>query len=202
MITAGVPLKAKRANIWIRDEHDFYIEPEWTVDRLFSGTRIDGEVWDPACGSGTIVTVARKHGHVAFGTDLVDRGFRGVEVYDFLRREHHNVDNIVCNPPFKHGVEFVKRGLEYVSKRAIFLLPISWLHGDTRSRWFETTPLAEVLILAPRPSMPPGEMILAGHKPEGGRIDFAWYVFDHNHDGPPAVRWLRRDAEPKRRRKS
>jgi hypothetical protein len=45
------------------------------------------------------------------------------------------------------------------------LLPATWLQGDKRSRWLETTALARVLFITPRPSMPPGAAVMAGQKP-------------------------------------
>ena len=79
-----------------------------------------------------------------------------------------------------------------MSKIAL-LLPATWHLGDKRSRRLEELPLRRIWFLTPRPSMPPGAMILAGMKPGGGREDFAWYVFLRGYDGHPEARWLRRD---------
>jgi hypothetical protein len=40
--------------------------------------------------------------------------------------------------------------------------------------------------------MPPGESILRGEKPQGGRFDFAWLVFDQGFVGCPTMVWLHR----------
>jgi hypothetical protein len=63
------------------------------------------------------------------------------------------------------------------------------------ARWLANTPLARIYLLTPRPSMPPGEVILRGEKPGGGTQDFCWLVFSHRHKGPPTVQWLYRDRE-------
>src|SRR5215831_7367744 len=63
------------------------------------------------------------------------------------------------------------------------------------ARWLAETPLARVYLLTPRPSMPPGQVILAGEKPGGGTQDFCWLVFDHAYKGPPALHWLHRDGQ-------
>jgi len=47
--------------------------------------------------------------------------------------------------------------------------------------------------MTPRPSMPPGQLILRGEKPGGGRVDFCWTIFVVGHVGPPELRWLHRD---------
>lgn len=194
MIEAGVPLKIENSHIWERDRHDFYIEPEWVSARLFEAEEFPpGIVWDPACGSGRIVCTARAAGLMADGTDLVDRG-RGFRFgHDFLAPAPSvsGAAAIVTNPPFKHAKDFVIKALSLVDK-SCFLLPVTWLNGDRRSRWLEKQPLARVWVLTPRPSMPPGDVVLSGAKVGQGKQDFAWFVFEKGHDGQPSVGWLRR----------
>jgi len=62
--------------------------------------------------------------------------------------------------------------------------------------WLADTPLARVYLLTPRPSMPPGQVIEAGEKPEGGKQDFVWLVWRRGYVGPPELRWLHRDGAP------
>jgi hypothetical protein len=66
------------------------------------------------------------------------------------------------------------------------------------ARWLQQTPLAVVWLLTPRPSMPPGYVILAGQKPGGGKVDFCWLVWSHDHVGQPEMRWLHRDGTRRR----
>jgi hypothetical protein len=42
-------------------------------------------------------------------------------------------------------------------------------------------------------TMPPGEMIQRGERPGGGKVDFAWLVFERDYPGSPSLRWLNRD---------
>jgi hypothetical protein len=51
------PLRKRQSHLWVRDKHDFYVEPEWVSRRLFEVESF-GAVWDPACGSGRIVTIS------------------------------------------------------------------------------------------------------------------------------------------------
>ena len=61
------------------------------------------------------------------------------------------------------------------------------------ARWLASTPLSRIYLLSPRPSMPPGHVILAGEEPGGGKQDFVWLVWDHEHQGLPELHWLCRD---------
>jgi hypothetical protein len=103
--------------------------------------------------------------------------------------------NIVTNPPFTQCDRFVHRALELGSDKVAMI----WLARRLNAaRWLADTPLARVYLLTPRPSMPPGHVILAGEKPSGGTQDFCWLVIERSHVGPPELRWLHR--EPRRGR--
>jgi hypothetical protein len=43
--------------------------------------------------------------------------------------------------------------------------------------------------------MPPGHVIARGEKPGGGKMDYCWLVWEIGYEGPPEMRWLRRDVQ-------
>jgi len=183
----------KHAHKWPRDAHDFYIEPHWTSHRLFDVEPFRGEVTDPAAGSGRIVQAAEAAGLRARGYDIVDRGPHLAGVQDFMAAGRSYV-NIVTNPPFGIADEFVARAIELAAGKVAALLPLTWMSGSKRSRWLEQAGLARVWVLTPRPSMPPGIVVLNGLRPGQGTKDFGWFVFDQSWVGPPQLRWLHREA--------
>lgn len=197
-VTASVgAMRAKSANVWARDPHDFYIEEEWCDRRLFAMEKFEGDVVDPACGTGRIVRSAIDSGLDARGYDLVKRSAFCLEERDFLDGGVA-CDNIVSNPPFRHcnaraDFRFIRRALEGAARKVALLLPATFDCGDKNSRFLQSTPLRRKLVITPRPSMPPGAVIEAGMKPGGGTTDFAWFVFLRGYDGKPELGWLRRD---------
>jgi hypothetical protein len=186
------PLRKRDSHLWARDEHDFYIEPEWCSQRLFEVETFKGKIWDPACGIGRIPDAAAAARHALDESDLVDRG-RGYQL-DFLK-SGAVAANIVSNPPFSVAEEFVAKALTLAERTVAMLLPTKWIQGEKRARWLRTTPLRRVWFLCPRPSMPPGAVILAGEKPDGGREDFAWFVLERGYAGCPEIGWLHRDQD-------
>ena len=188
--------KRKDAKLWARQTDDWYVEPQWVSSRLFDVEPFGGEIWDPACGGGNIITAALCAGLKACGSDKIRR-YPGAIVHDFLAQGEwpDRVDNIVSNPPFKHAQRFVEIALSITAGKVAMLLPASWIQGDKRSRWLEETPLSKVYFLTPRPSMPPGEVIAAGMAPGGGTVDYAWFVWDipKRTKRAPEINWLRRN---------
>lgn len=178
--------KERKSYVWGRDPHDFYIEPEWCSIGLFATVGFRGHIHDPACGSGRIVKAARAFGHSASGADIVER-WNEAMVVDFMAAKPHRWENIVCNPPFglctdrkNNRYPFVEKCLEEATDKVALLMPVKWLLGLQRSVWLASTPLWRVYFLAPRPSMPPGEQVLASEKPpNGGKEDFCWMVWSH-----------------------
>jgi hypothetical protein len=141
---------------------------------------------------GRIVQAALRAHHCAEGWDIVDRGFPGAKVRDFLSVQER-VCNFVCNPPFAIAEQFVAHALELARHTVCMLLPAIWVQGDRRSRWLASTPLERVLFITPRPSMPPGAAIRAGQRPGSGTKDYAWFIWGRGHTGAPLIGWLRRD---------
>jgi hypothetical protein len=179
--------------IWPRADADWYVEPNWCSERLFAVEPFTGTIWDPACGMGRIVAAAKAAGLSAFGTDVVDRGC-GAQPLDFLKpsRAKNIHADIVCNPPFDVAKEFALRALELAKSKVAIIFPVRRLNA---ARWLEQTPLARVWLLTPRPSMPPGEVIMRGEKAGNGTVDFCWLVFQQGYQGRAELAWLHREQD-------
>jgi hypothetical protein len=181
-------VKPFNARIFARESADHYVEPAWTSARLFETERFEGSIVDPACGWGTIVIEAKKAGYNAAGFDLVDRGWDAIP-RDFLL-SNAMADNIVTNPPIEIAPQFITHAVAHARRKVAAIFPIRRLPAAS---WLASLPLARVLMLTPRPSMPSGSFIAAGGKVGGGTQDFCWLIIDHQHQGAPTIGWLARD---------
>lgn len=182
-------LKYRSEAIYARDKLDFYIEPETAVLPLFDSVRFQGIIHDPACGRGTIPGCAREAGYHATGADIVDRGFPGAVLADFL--EDRTVrDNIVSNPPYALAERFALHGLRVTEGRVALLTRLAFLEGQARRRTlFAPHPPEQILILSRRPSMPPGDVAIEA---KGGKTAYCWVVWNVAGiaGGLTVTRWL------------
>lgn len=188
--------QAERSHRWEREANEHYVEARWVWERFFEEEIIGGNVWDPCAGFGRSIEAARASGLEAYATDLVDRGFGYFGVVDFLDAELlGRVDNIVMNPPFSLGREFVLRALPLARGKVAAIFPVRRLAAA--GKWIEGTPLYRTYFLTPRPSMPPGDVALnwdkLGKQPRGGKQDFALLVWLVGYRGKSETRWLRRN---------
>jgi hypothetical protein len=201
--------RARKAHIWAKHPDNWYVEEQWCSTRLFETVRFDGEVHDPCCGMGYIPLAALKAGYHFTASDIEDRTHTHNDWWFTKTRyqdDERMHDNIVTNPPFddinKKPWPFIEWALSHVRYRVALLVPFKWLAGDARSRLLETKPITRILVLTPRPSMPPGNVLLAmrerGEKPSGGKEDFAWVIFEPisvNRVVRPEFGWLHRDKD-------
>jgi hypothetical protein len=191
----GVGATPRLAHNFERDPNDWYVEPRWCSQRLFEEEDFDGEILDPCCGWGRIVRSAIDAGHPARASDIIIRP-NGDAAVDKLKCRADFRDlagpavNIVCNPPYSVLPTFTQSALKLARRKVAVIFPVARLNA---AHWIMDAPLRRVWLMSPRPPMPPGSYLEAGHKPGGGRVDFAWLVFDRAHSGEAEVRWLHRD---------
>jgi hypothetical protein len=180
--------QAQRDDPANRETHDFY--PTWpaATGALLSVERFDGPIWEPACGDGAMSRVLESAGHEVVSTDLIDRGY-GEGGRDFLMEWQPLAPNIVTNPPFRWAMEFVDRALMLTTGKVALFLRLAFLEGQDRGRWLPTTPLARVWVMSRRVPIQRGRMAEVGEL-NGGVIAFAWFVWEHGHQGRPELGWL------------
>lgn len=190
-------MKQRASHIFPKAKNGFYVEPSWCSQRLFERERFIGTVWDPACGWGTITDAAKAKGYKVLGSDLIDRRRhhlkRGFFKHDFLNGVpviHPPKFSIVVNPPFDHVEEFARRATELGAQKIAMIMLVRRLNA---AHWLREVPLEKILLLTPRPSMPPGEWIRAGNEPGGGTQDFCWVVIKRGYRGAAKLEWLSRD---------
>jgi hypothetical protein len=182
--------KRVKAHAWPAEADGWYVEPAWCSKRLFDVENFRGlRISDPCCGMGTIPREAVAAGFDSFAADLRLRGYSPGLVEDFLTSDRWH-KNIVCNPPFHDIERFVRHALKVTAHKVAFIVPVARLPA---AHWLRETPLVRIWLLTPRPSMPPGHVILAGEKPGGGTADYGWLVWEQGYTGAPELRWLHRD---------
>lgn len=129
-----------------RAQFDYYATDPQAVEMLLALEPFAPVIWEPACGEGHISKVLAAHGYEVISTDLIYRGFGEPEPMDFLTETFPDFEgDIITNPPYSAGLEFVKRALETVrpgGKVAMFL-KVQFLEGKRRGELFSKTPPPE-----------------------------------------------------------
>ena len=170
---------------------DLYETPPVAVRALLSVEAVPSTVWEPACGPGSIVRELRKFKRTVIATDLVEYGCEDSQSRrDFLMELNAPLgcSAIVTNPPFKNAEAFAAKACDLVPE-SYMLLRLAFLEG---LRWRQrglSKNLARVWVFAPRlPFMHRGGY--NGQKTSNSGMPLAWFIWRHDHKGPPQIDWL------------
>jgi len=94
---------------------DFFPTPRWATFALIDNEKFKGEIWESACGDGTMSRVLAETGQPVRSSDLYERGF-GESGIDFLSPPS-SADNIVTNPPYNCAEGFVASGVKHARRK-------------------------------------------------------------------------------------
>lgn len=173
-----------------REAFDYYATDPKAVEMLLELEQFAPVIWEPACGEGHISKVLQAHGYKVISTDLVYRGFGDPEPLDFLKETLEGFEgDIISNPPYSAGLEFVQRALESVrpgGKVAMFL-KVQFLEGQKRGAFFKCTPPRTVYISRSRLSCAKNGDF---ERFPDSAIAYAWYVWEKGFTGDPVIKWF------------
>ena len=173
-----------------REAFDYYATDPKAVEMLLELEQFAPVIWEPACGEGHISKVLQAHGYQVISTDLVYRGFGDPEPLDFLKETLDGFEgDIITNPPYSTGLEFVQRALESVrpgGKVAMFL-KVQFLEGQKRGAFFKDTPPRTVYTSRSRLSCAKNGDF---ERFPDSAIAYAWYVWEKGFTGDPVIKWF------------
>lgn len=176
-----------------REPNDYYATEPKAVELLLQKEVFAPYVWEPACGEGHMSEVLKRHGYKVRSSDLIDRGYEGTEVLDFLCAAAPQIPyDIITNPPYKHAKEFVEHALDISrdgTKIAMFL-KLQFLEGKARRELFEKHPPKTVYVASSRLMCAKNgdfERIKAGG---GSAVAYAWFVWIKGYRGDPHIKWI------------
>jgi predicted RNA methylase len=192
-----------------RIEADFYPTPSEVTEALipflfkppFCLTD-RSNIWEPACGTGTMSEVLKKYFTAVNSTDLFDYGYedmdfideekgQGKSTVDFLKmRENLWAKAIITNPPYggedkKIAEKFIRKALELTKENngtVAMLLRKEYDSASGRNDLFSKPPFAKKIDLTWRPRWIP-------YKPgdKGPRHNYSWFLWQWGYTAEPTI---------------
>jgi len=179
---------------------DFYATDPIAVHALFDvlPQGYFRDVWECACGNGTMAEALREHGVLRMATDIVFRGYWPPKYehwiafgrHDFLSSDKPWPGDIVTNPPYILASQFIERALQVIDtgRKAAFFLPIRYLEGSARYALFTRHPLFEVYISVKRIRCAiNGDFARVA---DAGAVAYAWFVWQKGFAGRTTLKWF------------
>lgn len=182
-----------------REQHDYYATHPKAVRVLLDNEKFNKCVWEPACGGGHMSDILKEYGYNVRSSDLIDRGYPGTEVLDFLSITKQSCTgisrDIITNPPYKYAKEFVDKSLELSedgTKIAMFL-KLTFLEGQARKELFTTNPPKVVYVSSSRLGCAKnGEFKIGkdGNPAIESAVAYAWFVWEKGFKGNTIIKWV------------
>jgi len=165
---------------------DYFPTPSWAIHALIDVETFEGDIWECACGDGSMSEVLNLTGNRIVSSDLFDRGY-GESGVDFLKT-NRTATNIVTNPPYNAAKGFVEAGVRKADKKFALLLRLAFLEGADRQRTiFSDSPPSRVWVFSERITFYP-----AGVEKKGsGTTAYAWFVWDKEAEERTELNWLK-----------
>ncbi len=164
---------------------DYFPTPKWATHALIDNEGFKGDIWECACGDGSMSAVLEQTGRSVISSDLYDRGY-GEADHDFLE-SWRKAPNIVTNPPFNAAEGFVETGLEKATQKFALLLRLAFLEGGNRQRTiFSKAPPSRVWVFSERITFYPAGAVQKG----SGTTAYAWFVWDKNAPDGTELKWF------------
>lgn len=165
----------QRRSGYAREPNDRYETPPWVTEALLPHLAADLKIWEPAAGSGNMVSVLRGAGHEVHSSDVDE---------DFLNAGANGCTAVVTNPPYDRAREFIEHALAVTEPHqglVAMLLRVDYDSAKTRMHLFaDCRSFAKKLVLVRR-------IVWFAPAKKSPSYNHAWYLWDHRHHGAPAL---------------
>ena len=174
-----------------RQNEDFYATEPRAAELLLELETFSSNIWECACGDGSLSKVFENAGYSVKSTDLIDRGF-GESGIDFLTTQTEWDGDIITNPPYKYGKEFVEKAIKTIpeGKKVAMFLKLQFMEGKARKNLFLKYPPKVIYVSASRllcaKNAEFNKMIEGG----GSAIAYGWFVWQKGYNGDTKVKWF------------
>lgn len=174
-----------------RADKDYYCTPPNAVEELLKRESFNPYILEPAVGGGHIADLFKSHGYKVQGMDIVDRGYEGTIIKDFLTSTKDDLKfspDIITNPPYSKAAEFVKHALDISmngAKVAMFL-KIQFLESKKRYELFKKYPPKKIYVFVNRVNC--GKNGVFGI--ESSAVCYAWFIWEKGYNGLPEIDWI------------
>ena len=190
--TTFVTLGASNHTNHERAEHDYYATEPRAVELLLERENFSDHVWECACGGGHMSEVLKQNGYSVYSSDLINRGYNGTIIQDFLKTNDLNTMDIITNPPYKYAKEFVEHALDISvdGVKVAMFLKLTFLESKSRKALFEKYPFKTLYVSSSRLQCAKNGDFEKFGKGVGTAVAYGWYVWEKGFTGKPTIEWI------------
>lgn len=173
-----------------RAENDFYATAPYAVDDLLRREALKDTILEPSVGMGHIADRLKAHGKKVIGIDIVNRGWEGTIVQDFLTYDEKISCDVVMNPPYKVAQKHIEKVLHLAENgvKICAFLKVQFLESIERQKLFSEYKPCRIYVYSKRAYCAKNGVFL-NNMPRA--MMFCWFIWEKgNHDNPPQLFWI------------
>jgi hypothetical protein len=183
---------SQRSSGYQRKPGDFYPTPAWVTEAILPFIPDDvRHVWEPAAGDMAMVNSLDAAGLEVFASDIHEHPDLD-DCRDFFayKQAPKGTHGILTNPPYALATEFIEHAMKLMrvpDGLVAMLLRADFDSAASRSHIFADCPVfARKIVLRKRIVW----FVQADGKPKASpSFNHAWYLWDFQHRGAPALSW-------------
>jgi len=186
-----ITLGASNHTDQIREKDDYYATTPKAAELLLDIEEFSPYIWECACGEGHLSKVFESFGYNVKSTDLIDRGYGETNI-DFLTVNDTWKGDIITNPPYKFGQQFIEKALDIINNgnKVAMFLKLQFMEGKNRKKLFIKNPPKTIYVSSSRLMCAKNgefeKMIDNG----GSAIAYGWYVWEKGYSGNTQIKWI------------
>ena len=175
-----------------RETNDYYATDPTALEALLEREKFSPYIWECACGGGHLSQVLEDNCYNVKSSDIIDRGYEGTEIIDFLKVTKEDIQNdfsrdIITNPPYKYAKEFVEHALDIsmVSVKIAMFLKLQFLEGQARANLFKKYPPKTIYVFSKRVECAKNGVFIGS-----SAVAYAWFIWEKGFNGCPVIKWI------------
>ncbi len=171
-----------------RAMHDYYATDERCVMDLMEREELTHEIVEPSVGAGHIANCLARE-HCVVGIDIVDRGWKGTIVKDFLDYDEPIYCDVVMNPPYTDADKHVKHALDLIDegRKVCAFLKVQFLESEKRKYLFEQYKPQRIYVYRKR--------VKCGINGDfeavsSSAVMYCWFIWVKGQEQDPIIKWI------------
>jgi hypothetical protein len=177
-----------------RQVHDYYSTPPQATELLLELETFNLNILEPCCGGGHVSEVLKQHGHNVDSYDLIDRGYEGTQVQDFLNLIDTTLvqknQDVITNPPYSMCNEFIERSLDLIENgnKVVMFMGLNFVEGKKRKEFLKKFPIKIIHVSSSRLNCAKNGDF-EKYKTNSARC-YAWFIWEKGWKGETILKWF------------
>lgn len=137
-----------------------------------------------------IANVLEENGYDVYCSDIIER-VQGVDIKDFMECSEKFDGDIITNPPYNMGEDFVRKAMELISDghKVVMFLKLTFLETRKRRELFKIYPPKVIYVASNRLGCAK-DGDFKGKDNVASAVAYCWFIWEKGFQGDTIIKWF------------